>query len=450
MAPRSSTRRFTDSLGRRHRSTPPTGRRRASSRMSAVGASRSAVSLGATDWSAAASDCSSESVTWTPGIDESAPTSVATTGTPHIAASMAVPGMPSMSLVIRTTSAAWSTGSDIVDVAEEHDPSGPQGRRAGARRAARSGPSPAITSTCLVGACRPRRWRGRRASPAVRLPTKATIGRSGQPEASAGCPPLLVVGRSERAGVAGVRDDRRAVVSEAVQPLQRLGRGGPQRHDANGPADLHSGDPPVEVVADPATRIADAAVHERAPGEPEGDRAGRQRGRAVGDHEVDIPRRPAEGEERRRSERTAGPTTGSPACVPVDPGSVRSPRRGSRVPGARRELRRLDLRSSAVVGRRDDEHRRALPRPQARGDGAGVAARRTAPSTARGGRRTAPSRRVSGRDGTQAEVAGPRRRLGGEGRAPLRRRPLPVSAAWARDRTSVPWRSSCRAETGNR
>ena len=217
----------------------------------------------------------------------------------------------------------------------------------------------------------------------------------------------------------------RPVASETVQPLQRLGRGGPQRHDADGPPDLQSGDPPVEVVADPAPRIADAPVHERAPGEPEGDRAGRQGGGAVRDHEVDAPRRPAEGEERRGSERTPAQRRDRQLAFPSARAECGHRGGEAACPELPSQLGCLDLRSPAVVGRRDDEHRRALPRPQPRA---------TAPSWPHDEQSPVPPEEEGvlpprgacpGDDGTQAEVADPPR--GSMARVRLRsgRRPLP-------------------------
>ena len=261
---------------------------------------------------------------------------------------------------------------------------------------------------------------------AVRLPTKATIGRSGSPRRVRAARRSSSSGGRKCAGVAGVRDDHRPVVSD--DGTDRCSDSAAAGHSATtrtARRTCSSGDPPVEVVADPAPRIADAPVHERAPGEPEGDRAGRQGGGAVRDHEVDAPRRPAEGEERRGSERTPAQRRDRQLAFPSARAQCGHGGGEAACPELRGQLGCLDLRSAAVVGRCDDEHRRALPRPQPLA---------TAPSWSHDEQSPVPPEEEGvlpprgacpGDDGTQAEVADPQR--GSMARVGLRsgRRPLP-------------------------
>ena len=87
------------------RNVRPRGSRAAAPRVAA----RRATSTIADEIVSALTDAGT-SVPPSPTTSETAPTSVATAGTPHSAASMSEPGMPSVELVERITSAACSTG----------------------------------------------------------------------------------------------------------------------------------------------------------------------------------------------------------------------------------------------------------------------------------------------------------------------------------------------------
>ena len=248
----------------------------------------------------------------------------------------------------------------------------------------------------------------------------------GEPEASAGCSPLVVVRRSEVAGVAGVRDDQRAVASETVQTAAAT-----RPRPATAPRRGRPGGPAAPVIRRwRSLRIQrpGSLMLRYTNGHPVSRRAIAQAGRVEEPYAITRStllaalrrarsvvgasgRRPNDGIASLPSRRpglSAVTDGGEAACLEL-----------------RGQLGRLDLRSPAVVGRRDDEHRRALPWPQPRA---------TAPSWPHDEQPPVPPEEEGvlpprgacpGDDGTQAEVADPPR--GSMARVRLRsgRRPLP-------------------------
>ena len=174
-----------------------------------------------------------------PTTSRTAPTSVATAGMPHNAASMRAPGIPSVALVEMITSAAWR-----IEQTSSRRPSRrtwPALSAARCWRASRSGPSP-TTSSCAFGtrrtASRARPTRFSRGQRADRHHGERIVV---EPVYRSGCLAFGRRRRGEHAVVAGVGDHGDPRRRDTVQAGDRLGGSGPQRDHVGAATHQHAG-----------------------------------------------------------------------------------------------------------------------------------------------------------------------------------------------------------------
>ena len=123
-----------------------------------------------------------------------------------------------------------------------------------------------------------------------------------QAEAGAGRRPRRRV--RDRAAVGGdpVGEDVQPSVGDPVEIVDGVGGRRPQGGDRRHATEQHPRAQAAQRPAGPRPRVADAAVHDRDPPAGQGQGAGGQRARAVGDHRRGARRPPAERPERGRSQ----------------------------------------------------------------------------------------------------------------------------------------------------